>query len=133
MAMENLSPESIGSLVVGFLDAAQAVVAGADPATPQLRPAELTHELDQVVSHFLDDHQLSAEHHEALQQEVLNSIAQHLVDEGARTDDGSDLFDPDGNAGLVDVLSLLDQHVGHGLASDPEPFTTPGSDAHHSS
>ena len=124
---------TIGVLVDTFLEVAQALANSEEAVAPELRPAELSYELDQVVSHFLDDHQLSAEHHEALQQEVLNSIAQHLVDEGARTDDGSALFDPDGNAGLVDVLSLLDEHVGHGLVSDPEPFTNPGSDAHHSS
>ncbi|MFM7675186.1 MAG: hypothetical protein ACKO5F_06310 [Synechococcus sp.] len=64
---------------------------------------------------------------------MLNSIAQHLVDEGVGPDAGPDLFDPDGNAGLVDVLSLLDQHVLHGLASEPAPFHDPGSNAPHSS
>ena len=114
----DLSPEHpIADLVGSFLEAAQAVVASEDPAWLELRPAELTYELDQVVSDYLDVHQLSAEHYEAIQQGVLNSIAQHLEQEGVEADNPS-LFDSEGNAGLTDVLTLLDQHVVHSLATD---------------
>ena len=116
--MDLSTDHPIADLVGSFLEAAQAVVASEDPAWLEVRPAELTYELDQVVSHYLDAHQLSAEHHEAIQQDVVNSIAQHLVQEGVEAE-GTSLFDPEGNAGLSDVLTLLDQHVVHSLASEP--------------
>ena len=115
--MDLSTDHPIADLVGSFLEAAQAVVASEDPAWLEVRPAELTYELDQVVSHYLDAHQLSAEHYEAIQQDVVNSIAQHLAQEGLEPD-SSNLFDPEGNAGLSDVLTLLDAHVVHGLATD---------------
>ena len=100
----------ISDLVGAFLDAAQAVVATIDPVHSEVRPAELSYELDQVVSNYLDQHQLSPEHFEAIQQDVVNSIAQNF-DRGSAADHGpSILFDDQGNAGVHDVIALLDHH-----------------------
>ena len=53
----------ISDLVDAFLEAAQVVVASSDPEVSEARPAGLTYELDQVVSNYLDAHQLSSEHY----------------------------------------------------------------------
>ena len=103
------SDHPISDLVSAFLDAAQTVVSSSDPALSEVRPAELSYELDQVVSNYLDQHQLSHSHFEAIQQDVVNSIAHQI------TQDSSDnayavQFDEGGNAGLHDVIALLDNH-----------------------
>lgn len=121
----------ISDLVGAFLEAAQAVVAIADPSLGDARPAELTYELDQVVSHYLDAHQLSSEHYEAIQQDVVNSIAQHFNDDGPEY--GLTIHvDDQGNAGLADVISLLDHHYSQDLlhdSSDASAFLA--ESAHH--
>ena len=108
----------ISDLVGAFLEAAQAVVASSDPAVSDARPAELTYELDQVVSNYLDVHQLSPEHYEVIQQNVVNSIAQHLSDDASEHGSAVQL-DEQGNAGLTDVISLLDQHYSLDSQHDP--------------
>ena len=121
----------ISDLVGAFLEAAQAVVAIADPSLGDARPAELTYELDQVVSHYLDAHQLSSEHYESIQQDVVNSIAQHFNDDGPEY--GLTIHvDDQGNAGLADVISLLDHHYSQDLlhdSSDASAFLA--ESAHH--
>ena len=102
----------ISDLVGAFLDAAQAVVSTFDPAQSDVRPAELSYELDQVVSNYLDDHQLSPEHFEAIQQDVVNSIA-HQITQDSPVQSNSVPFDEDGNAGLHDVIALLDHHYAY--------------------
>ena len=121
----------ISDLVGAFLEAAQAVVATADPSFSDARPAELTYELDQVVSHYLDAHQLSSEHYEAIQQDVVNSIAQHFNDDGS--ENGSTVHvDDQGNAGLADVITLLDHHYSQDLQHDSSDASAFLSDsAHH--
>lgn len=99
----------ISDLVGAFLEAAQAVVASVDPANSDARPAELTYELDQVVSNYLDTHQLSPEHYDTIQQDVVNTIAHHFTDEAADQPLALHL-DEHGNASLTDVISLLDHH-----------------------
>ena len=101
----------ISDLVDAFLEAAQSVVSVADPELSEVRPAELSYELDQVVSTYLEDHQLSPELFESIQQEVVNNIAHQLSPDEAAS--GSPLgFDDEGNAGVTDVISYLDQHYG---------------------
>ena len=105
--METSHP--ISNLVDAFLEAAQAVVASVDPENSHARPAELTYELDQVVSNYLDTHQLSPAHYDSIQQDVVNTIA-HQFTEQASDQSGSLQLDQHGNAGLSDVISLLDHH-----------------------
>ena len=108
------SDHPISDLVEAFLEAAQAVVGSTDPAISDARPAELSYELDQVVSAYLDDHQLPADLFEAIQQDVLNRIADQVAQDDA--DSGTDLaVDESGNTALSDVLAYLDQH----FDSDP--------------
>jgi hypothetical protein len=110
----------ISDLVGAFLEAAQAVVASSDPEVSEARPAELTYELDQVVSNYLDVHQLSPEHYEVIQQNVVNSIAQHLSDDASEHGSAVQL-DEQGNAGLTDVISMLDHHYSLAPQHDPIP------------
>ena len=99
----------ISDLVDAFLEAAQAVVASSDPEVSEARPAELTYELDQVVSNYLDAHQLSTEHYDAIHQDVVNTIAHHLGDDASDHAPAISL-DEHGNAGLSDVITLIDHH-----------------------
>ena len=107
----------ISDLVGEFLDAAHTVVSTSDPALSDARPAELSYELDQVVSNYLDQHQLSSVHFEAIQQDVVNSIA-HQMTQDPLGDVYSVHFDADGNAGLHDVIALLDHHYAYDLSHD---------------
>ena len=111
----------ISDLVGAFLDAAQAVVSTFDPAQSDVRPAELSYELDQVVSNYLDEYQLSPEHFESIQQDVVNSIA-HQITQDSPVQDNTVQFDEDGNAGLHDVIALLDHHYAYESFHDhPDP------------
>ena len=107
----------ISDLVGAFLDAAQAVVTSIDPALSDVRPAELSYELDQVVSNYLDQHQLSPSHFEAIQQDVVNSIAHQITQDSSDTANAVQ-FDEDGNAGLHDVIALLDHHYAYDAFHD---------------
>ena len=107
----------ISDLVGAFLDAAQAVVATLDPAHSDVRPAELSYELDQVVSNYLEQHQLSSQNFDAIQQDVVNSIAEHFNHDGSYHAPMIQ-FDEHGNAGLRDVITLLDHHYAYELQHD---------------
>ena len=128
------SSHPISDLVDAFLEAAQAVVASSDPEISEARPAELTYELDQVVSNYLDTHELSTEHYDAIHQDVVNTIAHHFADD-ASGHASPFTFDEQGNAGLTDVISLLDQHFSvpfsllHDSLADPNAFAVDPS--HH--
>jgi hypothetical protein len=100
----------ISDLVQSFLEAAQALVDSSDPVISDSRPAELSYELDQVVSTYLEDHQLSPALFESIQQDVLNTIADQFSD---AVDGGlADLpWLEGGDAALNDVLAYLDQHL----------------------
>lgn len=111
--MDDTSADSfdhpISDLVGEFLNVAKALVAVTDPAHSDARPAELSYELDQVVSNYLDQHQLSPDHFDAIQQDVVNTIAQNFSQDSAEHGPGVS-FDDQGNAGLHDVVALLDHH-----------------------
>ena len=112
----------ISDLVESFLDAAQVVVSSVEPDIIHARPAELTYELDQVVSNYLEDHQLSPDHYDAIHQAVINTIA-HQFSDGLIDEHSSSQHDQAGNSALIDVLSLLDCHltlaVSHSPIDDP--------------
>lgn len=114
---------SIGSLVENFLDTAHSLTSFAETPSPFGFTAEFAYELDQAVSAFLDHHQLPPSDFEAIQQDVINSLADHLSDDSGEY---PTLFDGDGNASLSDVMSLLDQHCS---TNDPSvSFVDPGYD-----
>jgi hypothetical protein len=114
----------IGDLVDALLEAVQSVVLATEENSSQARPAEFIYELDQVVSNYLDDHQISAEQFDSIQQDVVNSLAHQLVDDSI--DDGSaHVFDDQGNASLTDVALLLDETYSfdhHSIASTDHGF-----------
>ena len=120
----------ISDLVDVFLEAAQAVVASVDPQNSHARPAELTYELDQVVSNYLDTHQLSPDHYDSIQQDVVNTIAHQFTDEASDQSGGLQL-DQHGNAGLSDVISLLDHHysldLSHSSIDNSDFYSSEGS------
>lgn len=103
----------ISDLVDAFLEAAQAVAASSDQEISDARPAELTYELDQVVSNYLDAHELSTEHYDAIHQDVVNTIAHHFGDDSSGHASSLTL-DEQGNAELTEVITLINQHF-----SDP--------------
>jgi len=120
----------ISDLVDAFLEAAQAVVASVDPQNSHARPAELTYELDQVVSNYLDTHQLSPDHYDSIQQDVVNTIAHQFTDEASDQSGGLQL-DQHGNACLSDVISLLDHHysldLSHSSIDNSDFYSSEGS------
>jgi hypothetical protein len=123
----------ISDLVDAYLEAAQAVVASIDPESSNARPAELTYELDQVVSNYLDAHQLSLDHYDAIQQDVVNTIA-HQFNDDASDQPVALQLDEHGNAGLTCVISLLDHHYSLDLTHqsiDDNAFFSPDMSAHH--
>lgn len=120
----------ISDLVGAFLDAAQALVFTFDPNQSDVRPAELSYELDQVVSNYLDEHQLSPENFDAIQQDVINSIA-HQITQDLPTQDNTVQFDEDGNAGLQDVIALLDHHYAYDSFRDNAEVAGSLSDLPH--
>ena len=129
--METSHP--ISDLVDAFLEAAQAVVASIDPESSNARPAELTYELDQVVSNYLDAHQLSPDHYDSIQQDVVNTIAHQFTDYASDQPVALQL-DEHGNAGLTDVISLLDHHYSIDLphqSIDETALFSPDVSAHH--
>lgn len=127
----SFSAHPISDLVVAFLDGAHALVASRDPSISEALSAELSYELDQVVSNYLDQHQLSPEHFEAIQQDVVNSIAHHISQ--ASTDQQATVhFDEDGNAGLHDVIALLDRDYAYDAVHDHGTAGGLGSDLPYS-
>lgn len=110
--MDTSDSHPISDLVGSFLDAAQSLLASPSGLVRDTLPAELTYELDQVVSHYLDVNELSPDCYHAIQQDVVNSLANDLLAE-ADHESGLIAFDDHGNAGLTDVISFLDQHYTH--------------------
>lgn len=107
MANDSLLPDdggAIAEVIASFLDA----VRSAAPAMPtEERAAELFYELDQAVSLFLEDHQLSPELHHELQQDVLQGLAARIQQQ---SDDQILLqLDPDPASPLdaADVLAAV--------------------------
>jgi hypothetical protein len=113
-------PEPIGTLIDSFF---AALKASPDLASMPERPAEMAYELDQVVSTYLEDHQLSAEAYHQIEHEVLNTLAVELQ---ADHPDPHGLGFPVDAAGNVDpfaVFSALDEHLAdlqtpHGFCLD---------------
>ena len=99
--------DDITGLIEAFFDA---VRASPDLADQEGRSAELVYELDQVVSTYLDDHELSADAYQLIQQDVLNTIAHDLADQHEDFADHEVSFDADGNADPSAVMAAIDHH-----------------------
>ena len=112
----DLASESIAGLIDSFFDALRV---SSEASEPEARPAELAYELDQVVSSYLEDNALSPDAYQAIQQDVLNTIAQDLQDQFI--DDAELAFSQDasGNVDGSEVLVALDIHYDDLVSLDP--------------
>ena len=99
--------ESISDLVNQFLDLSR---------SPEMETSDsvgshlgLMYELDSLVSNFLDQNQLSADQFNAIEQQVLNSLAEDVILEADVGDNSFELAtDDQGNYDADAVLSALD-------------------------
>ena len=101
--------ETITELVSQFLDIARN--ANIEPSGSGARKAGLMHELDTLVSDFLDQNQLSAGEFHYLEQQVLNTIAEDLINESAALNENDSLDisqDELGNFNAESVFTALD-------------------------
>ena len=99
--------ESISDLVNQFLDLSR---------SPEMESSEsigshlgLMYELDSLVSNFLDQNQLSADQFNAIEQQVLNSLAEDVILEADVESSSFELaMDDHGNYDADAVLTALD-------------------------
>jgi hypothetical protein len=105
----------------------EAVRSSPDLAAQEARPAELVYELDQVVSSYLEEQQLSSDAYQLIQQDVLNHIAHDLADQLQGLADLDVRFDADGNADHAAVMVAMDHHFEALFSS--ESFCDDGSGA----
>jgi len=99
--------ESISDLVNQFLDLSR---------SPEMETSEslgshlgLMYELDSLVSNFLDQNQLSADQFNAIEQQVLNSLAEDVILEADVESSSFELaMDDQGNYDADAVLTALD-------------------------
>ena len=114
----------IAGLIKTFFDA---VRSSPDLAAQEARPAELVYELDQVLSSYLEEQQLSSDAYQLIQQDVLNNIAHELAEQHQALADLDVSFDADGNADHAAVMAAMDHHFEALFSS--ESFSDDGSAA----
>jgi hypothetical protein len=114
----------IAGLIETFFDA---VRSSPDLADQEARPAELVYELDQVVSTYLEEQQLSSDAYQLIQQDVLNNIAHDLAEQHQDLADLDVSFDAHGNADHAAVMAAMDHHFEALFSS--ESFSDDGSAA----
>ena len=88
----------------------EAVRSSPDLAAQEARPAELIYELDQVVSSYLDEQQLSSDAYQLIQQDVLNNIAHDLAEQYEDLAYLDVSFDAAGHADPAAVMAAMDHH-----------------------
>ncbi|MFQ6538116.1 MULTISPECIES: hypothetical protein [Aphanothece] len=122
------APEMIGALIDSFF---AALKVSPDLSAVEERPAEMAYELDQVVSAFLEEHQLSAEAYHQIEQDVLNTIAADLQADHLDPLGLGFSFDADGNVDPLAVFTALDDHFDDWLLPDhsPDPDAETAMDA----
>ncbi|WP_156957629.1 hypothetical protein [Synechococcus sp. KORDI-52] len=129
--MANLNPSiedithSISDLVDQFLEVARN--GGNEPPGSETRQADLMYELDSLVSDFLDENQLDANEFSSIEQQVLNSIAEDLINEETETNALEMDQDELGNFDAGSVFSALDMTLME--ASVEAPSSSFGVDA----
>ena len=97
---------SITDVVSQFLDMAR----GAEIDSPgtSTRQAGLMHELDSLVSDFLDQNQISSEEYNSLEQQILNSVAEELILDSDHHDSLDLRADDQGNYDAESVMAAID-------------------------
>ena len=105
--------ESITELVASFLESSRNADAHGHQGT--FRQANWMYELDELVSDFLDHHALSTDDFHAIEQQVLNSLAEELM----QNDPESFAMEADnqGNFNAESIFSALDQEIAINEAS----------------
>jgi K+-sensing histidine kinase KdpD len=88
----------------------EAVRSSPDLAAQEARPAELIYELDQVVSSYLDEQQLSSDAYQLIQQDVLNNIAHDLAEQYEDLAHLDVSFDAAAHADPAAVMAAMDHH-----------------------
>ena len=117
-----------GDVIAGLIETFfEAVRSSPDLAAQEARPAELVYELDQVVSSYLEEQQLSADAYQLIQQDVLNYIAHDLAEQREDLADFDVSFDAAGNADPAEVMAAMDYHFETLFSS--ESFSDDGSAA----
>lgn len=108
LPIENMA-ETVSELVYQFLDMANSLAKGST-GNPE-RQASLMYELDSLISNYLDENQLSTNDYAALEQQVLNSLAEQIILEG---DDPREIdlgADDNGNFAAESVFSALEMDL----------------------
>jgi K+-sensing histidine kinase KdpD len=117
-----------GDVIAGLIETFfEAVRSSPDLAAQEARPAELVYELDQVLSSYLEEQQLSSDAYHLIQQDVLNNIAHELAEQHQGLADLDVSFDADGNADHAAVMAAMDHHFEALFSS--ESFFNDGSGA----
>ena len=101
--------ETITELVSQFLELARN--ANIEPPGSGARQAGLMHELDTLVSDYLDQNQLSTDEFHYLEKQVLNTIAEDLINESEELNENDPLDlsqDELGNFEAESVFTALD-------------------------
>lgn len=111
----DIGGHAIADLVDAFFESVRSVP---EIANQEARHAELAHELDQVVSTYLEEHQLSSASYQHIQQDLLNTLAHDLVDQVDFPGDSNVRFDADGNADPAAVMAAMDHHFDALFSSD---------------
>ena len=101
--------ETITELVSQFLELARN--SNIEPPGSGARQAGLMHELDTLVSDYLDQNQLSTDEFHYLEKQVLNTIAEDLINESEELNENDPLDlsqDELGNFEAESVFTALD-------------------------
>ena len=105
------APFVAGDVIAGLTENFfEAVRSSPDLAAQEARPAELIYELDQVVSSYLDEQQLSSDDYQLIQQDVLNNIAHDLAEQYEDLAHLDVSFDAAGHADPAAVMAAMDHH-----------------------
>ena len=115
---------TITELVDQFLEMASSP--DVEPRGSDSRQAGLMYELDTLVSDYLDQNQLSTDEFNHLEQQVLNTIAEDLINDSEELNENDSLDlaqDELGNFDAESVLTALDLSLMETTIETPsEPF-----------
>ena len=110
---ESLPTEAIADtileLVNQFLDTANSLAPTSTGGTE--RQASLMYELDNLISNYLDENQMSTDDYAALEQQVLNSLAEQIIldsEDNTETNLGAD---DNGNYAAELVFTALEMDL----------------------
>jgi len=101
--------DTVSELVNQFLDMASSLGRGST-GNPE-RQASLMYELDSLISNYLDENQLSTDDYAALEQQVLNSLAEQIILEGDGTREIDIGADENGNFAAESVFTALEMDL----------------------